>query len=142
MLGAPPTLRSTVAGEMQCFFMLCIGCFGYSGRVEAVGATVLVATVSDSLERVTALAAPAMATAESSSKFVALVCLSFDWSCVLCVVVVDLAERKTLLGEIDPMPWNAAVFEAGIATVPPRMVARPCLCFGWTNHELVRLVVR
>jgi hypothetical protein len=88
------------------------------------------------------LGAPAMAIAESSSIFAALVCSSVDWSRVPCVVVVDLAERKTLLGEIDPMAWNAAAFEVRITTMPPCMVARPRRCFGWTNCELVRLVVR
>jgi hypothetical protein len=142
MLGAPPTLRFTVAGAMSCFSMLCIGCSCYLGRVEGAGAAIVVATVPDSLERVTALGAPAMATVESRSIFAALVCSSVDWSRVPCIVVVDLAEQKMLWGEINPMAWNAAASEVVIATVPPCMVARPHRCFGWTNRELVRLVGR
>jgi hypothetical protein len=71
-----------------------------------------------------------MATAESSSVSAALVGSTVDWSHVPCVVVVDLAVRKMLPGEIDPMAWNAAASEVRVATVPPCMVARPRRCFG------------
>jgi hypothetical protein len=69
--------------------------------------------------------------------FAALICSTADWGHVTCVVGVDLAERKTLLGEIDPMAWNAAASEVGVAIVSPCMVARARQFFGWPNRELI-----
>jgi hypothetical protein len=113
MLGAPLTVRSTVAGAISCFSMLRGGC---SVSLESGGSC---RTCHFSRYR-TRLAG-------TSHRFVfaVLACSTIDWSRVPRVVVVEPAVLKMLLGAIDPMAWNAAVSEVGVATVPPCMVTGP-----------------
>jgi hypothetical protein len=75
----------------------------------------------------------AMATAAASFVFMVLACSTIDWSRVPRVVVVEPAVLKMLLGAIDPMAWNAAVSEVGVATVPPCMVTEPLGCLTTTS---------
>jgi hypothetical protein len=130
MLGAPLTLRSTVAGAMQCFSILRVGCFvslesgrNYRSCHFSCYRTEL-ARMSHRTGRT------AMATTTSSSVFAMLACSTIDWSRVPCVVVVKLAVPKTLLGEIDPMAWNAVAFGVRVTTMPPCLVVGPHRDFG------------
>jgi hypothetical protein len=127
---APLTFRSTVARAMLCFTLLHVECFALleSGRncrscqfshyrASLTGTSHHTRRVCHGHRRV-------------KLRVATLVGSTVDWSRVPCVLVVDLAVRKMLLGEIDPMAWNANASEVGVATVPPCMVARPCWCFG------------
>jgi hypothetical protein len=126
---------------MPCFSILRVGCFVSleSGRNYRSCHFSCYRTELAGTSHRTGRAA--MATTASSSVFAVLACSTIDWSRVLCVVVVKLAVPKTLLGEIDPMAWNAVASEVGVATVPPCMVVGPRRDFGWPNLEFIRFVV-
>jgi hypothetical protein len=125
MLGALLTLWSTMAGAILCFSMLRRGCsvsLGSGGSCRTNHFSRYRTGLAGTSHRT---GHAAMATAATSFVFTVLACSTIDWSRVPCVVVVEPGVPKMLLGAINPMAWNAAASEVGVATVPPCMVTGP-----------------